>query len=68
MVGAERRDIAGPETADGFGHELEFRDRHQIERAQLVFAAFASAASKLRIVSSASPKKSSRTGMSMPGG
>ena len=26
-------DIAHPETADGFGDQLKFRDRHQIERA-----------------------------------
>ena len=36
---AELRDIAGAEAADGFRYQLEFRDRHQIEPAQLAFAA-----------------------------
>src|SRR5664280_1260821 len=35
----EFRHIAGAEAADGFGDELEFRHRHQIEPAQLRFAA-----------------------------
>ena len=29
----EGGDVAHPETADGFGDQLKFRDRHQIERA-----------------------------------
>src|SRR6185312_15215115 len=32
---AEGRDIAHAEAADGFGDELEFRDRHQVERAHV---------------------------------
>ena len=32
---AERRDIAGAEFADRVGGELEFGDRHEIERAHL---------------------------------
>ncbi len=32
---AELRDIAHPEPTDGLGDELEFRDRHQIERAHV---------------------------------
>ena len=32
---AEGRDIAHAETADGFGHQLEFRNRNQIERAHV---------------------------------
>ena len=32
---AEFRDIAHPEPADGLGDQLEFRDRHQIERAHV---------------------------------
>ena len=35
---AEFGDIAGAEAPDGFGDELEFRHRHQIEPAQLRFA------------------------------
>ncbi|MGA7986496.1 MAG: chromosome segregation protein SMC, partial [Burkholderiales bacterium] len=35
---AEFGHIAGAEAADGFGDELEFRHRHQIEPAQLRFA------------------------------
>ena len=38
-AGAELRDIAGAEAADGFSNELKFRDRHQIEPAQALFAA-----------------------------
>src|SRR5262249_61773252 len=34
----ELRDIAGPKPANGFGHELEFSDRHQIKPAQLIIA------------------------------
>ena len=34
----ELRDISSPETANGFGHKLEFRNWHQIKPAQLVFA------------------------------
>src|SRR5215471_5886968 len=34
----ELRDIAGPKPANAFGHELEFRYRHQIEPAQLIIA------------------------------
>ncbi len=37
--GAEFGDIAGAEAADGFGDELEFGDRHQIEPAQRRLAA-----------------------------
>src|SRR4249919_149130 len=36
--GPELRDIASPKATNGFGHKLEFRDRHQIERTQLIFA------------------------------
>ena len=32
---AEGCDIAHPEAADGLGHQLKFRDRHQIERAHV---------------------------------
>ncbi len=32
---AERCDITHPEAADGFGDQLKFRDRHQIERAHV---------------------------------
>ena len=32
---AEGRDIAHAEAADGLGDELEFRDRHQVERAHV---------------------------------
>ena len=32
---AEGRDIAHAKAADGFGDELEFRDRHQVERAHV---------------------------------
>ena len=38
-AGAELRHIAGAKAADGFGDELEFRNRHQIEPAQAFFAA-----------------------------
>ena len=34
--GAELRDIAGAEQADGLGRELEFRHGHEVERAQLL--------------------------------
>src|SRR5262245_2476528 len=34
----ELRDIAGTKPANGFGHELEFRYRHQIKAAQLIIA------------------------------
>ena len=37
--GAEGLHIAGAEAADGLGGELELRDRHEVERAQLVGAA-----------------------------
>ena len=36
--GPELCDIAGPKSTNGFGHKLEFRDRHQIEPTQLIFA------------------------------
>ena len=36
---AERRDIAGTEFADGVGGQLEFGDRHEIERAHVVLRA-----------------------------
>ena len=36
--GPELRDIASPKATNGFGHKLEFRDRHQIEPTQLIFA------------------------------
>src|SRR5262249_21089126 len=36
--GAELRDISRAETTDGFGNELKFCYRHQIEPAQLLFA------------------------------
>ena len=40
--GAEGRDIAGAEHADGVGGELKFRHRHQIKRAQIGISALAS--------------------------
>ena len=36
---AELRDIAHAEALDGFGDELEFRDRHQVERAHVEMGA-----------------------------
>ena len=37
--GAERLDVTLAEAADGFAGELEFRDRHEVERAQIVLRA-----------------------------
>ena len=64
---AERRDIAGAEAPDRVAGELELGDRHEIERAQLGRWCAGVSGSKLRMDSSVSPKKSSRTGSSMPG-
>ena len=64
----ELRDVPGAKPANGFGHKLKFSDRDEIKSAQLLFSLIWVCASNERIVSSASPKKSSRTGISMPGG
>src|SRR5262249_43443446 len=36
---AELRYVAGPKSADGFRHQLEFGHRHQIDPPQLLLAA-----------------------------
>ena len=61
---AELGDIAGAEAADGFGDELEFRDRHQIEPAQLPFRCVASA--HRRCGSSPARRRRNRTAPACP--
>ena len=58
---AECRDIAHAEAADGFGDQLEFGDRHQIERTHVEQRALGFGIED-RIDSRESPKKSNRTG------
>jgi len=64
---AERCDVAHAETADGFGGELKFRDRHQVEPAHVQKRALGLGINA-RIDSRESPKKSNRTGWSSPAG
>ena len=65
---AEGRDIALAEAADGLARRAgTSRHRHEIEPAHVRCVRCVSG-SKVRIDSSVSPKKSSRTGCSMPAG